>query len=114
MDYLNTCDELINHPDPFRMNVEEANSLRLASLQGSFEHHYKNNAVYKAFCDKFGVKPDDIQAFDDILKIAFITSDIFKQVSAYKEKEMVFMEGSETFSFSSVFSFVAFFARPRY
>jgi len=70
------------------MDIEEANALRLAAIQGSFEHHYKNNAVYRAFCDKFGVKPDDIRTFDDITKIALITSDFFKQVSAYKEEDL--------------------------
>jgi len=88
MGYLDVCDKVINHQNPFEMDIVEANAIRLAAIQGSFEHHYKNNSVYRAFCSKFGVKPDDIQTFDDMTKIALITSDFFKQVSAYKEEDL--------------------------
>jgi len=88
MGYLDICDKLINHPNPFEMDIAEAKDLRLQSIQGSFEHHYRDNEVYRTFCDKFGVKPDDIKTSEDIPKIALITSDFFKQVSAYKEEDL--------------------------
>lgn len=88
MEYLDVCDRLIDDPHPFEMDIAEANALRLKAIQGSFEHHYKNNGVYRAFCDKFGVKPEDIRTFDDMPKIALITSDFFKQISAYKEEDL--------------------------
>jgi hypothetical protein len=41
MNYLDICDSLINHPDPFNMDIIEANELRFQAIHGSFEHHYK-------------------------------------------------------------------------
>ena len=88
MGYLEACDTLINEPNPFRMDIQRANALRFETIRGSFEHHYANNAIYRAFCEAMHVKPDDIKTFDDIPKIALITSEFFKQISAYSEKDL--------------------------
>jgi len=88
MGYLEIFDRLLEHPNPFRIPVEEANDLRLELIQCAFEHQYKNNRFYREFCDHFKVKPDDIKEFDDITRIPLITSDFFKQISAYGEKDI--------------------------
>ena len=87
MNYMEACDEMIGKPNPFVMDIGEASALRFASIRGSFEHHYANNEVYRNFCDDFGVNPDDIKTPEDIPKIALITSEFFKQISAYKEED---------------------------
>ena len=87
MGYLEACDTLINEPNPFRMDIERANALRFEAIGGSFEHHYANNAIYRAFCEAMHVKPDDIKTFDDMPKIALITSEFFKQISAHSDEK---------------------------
>ena len=80
--YLDACDKLMEG-NPFTMDRDYASSLRFEALRGSFEHHYRNNKVYRAFCDMNHVAPDDIKEPGDVTKIALITSDFFKQISAY-------------------------------
>ena len=53
------------------MSREEMRKLQGERLQQLVNHVYKNVAFYRRRMDEMGVKPDDIQTIDDIVKLPF-------------------------------------------
>ncbi|MDI6798945.1 MAG: hypothetical protein QMD12_03060 [Candidatus Aenigmarchaeota archaeon] len=76
-----TCDELIEHPNPFKMNIDEATQKRFNAIKEIFTHHYNNNSIYQMYCNRHKIIPDDIKSHEDLLYIPLLPSDFFKALS---------------------------------
>jgi long-chain-fatty-acid---luciferin-component ligase len=68
----------------YRMPDEQLKSVKTALIADSFRHHYKNNAFYRNACDAKGVHPDQIQSFDDLIRIPLIPIAKFKSASSHE------------------------------
>lgn len=55
------------------MSREEMRALQGEKLKKIVAHAYQNSPFYKARFDEHGVKPEDIQTIDDIVKLPFTT-----------------------------------------
>jgi long-chain-fatty-acid---luciferin-component ligase len=71
-------DNLLKHPEPFRMPEQEAAELKLKAFKQIFDHHYKNCEEYRKYCELYNLSPDDIKTLDDLVKIQPIPSDAFR------------------------------------
>ena len=80
-------DELIEHPNPFEMNVGEATRKRFEAIKEIFIHHYNSNPLYNKYCNKNKVTPDDIKGHEDLLCISLLPSDFFKALSTSEREE---------------------------
>lgn len=83
------CDELIGHPDPFGMGMAESTQKRFEAIKETFRHHYSNNTIYKKYCDKYGVTPENMRSHEDLLYIPLLPSDFFKEISASGKEEEI-------------------------
>jgi long-chain-fatty-acid---luciferin-component ligase len=83
------CDELIEHPNPFGINIAEATQKRFEAVREIFSYHFNNNDLYKKFCRNRNITPDDIKSHGDLLYIPLLPSDFFKALSASKSREDV-------------------------
>ena len=83
------CDELIEHPDPFGIDVEDATQLRLEAIRETFAYHFDSNRLYGKYCRGHSVTPGDIRNHKDLLRIPLLPSDFFKVLSASANKEDV-------------------------
>lgn len=70
--------------DLFHVKAEEADRLRLEAIKYSFNYNYAHNRFYHNVCEQRGTKPEDIQKYEDLVKIPLIPQRIFKQ---YPEPE---------------------------
>jgi long-chain-fatty-acid---luciferin-component ligase len=86
---MNAIELLIEHSDPFRMNLEEMKNLRFKAIKDAFIHHYSNNPVYRRFCEKYNVTPEDIRSNEDLLYIPLLPSEFFKELSISKDSESI-------------------------
>ncbi|CZF83751.1 LuxE/PaaK family acyltransferase [Grimontia marina] len=62
----------------------DLNDCKLYLVKDSFSHHYNVNDYYRGLCDKHDVKPDDIQTFNDLVKIPLIPVSEFKASDSHK------------------------------
>jgi long-chain-fatty-acid---luciferin-component ligase len=76
-----TWDELIEHPDPFKISIDKAAQMRFETIKEVFTHHYTNNNLYNKYCRKHNITPDDIKSHEDLLYIPLLPSDMFKALS---------------------------------
>lgn len=72
-------DELLDHPDPYHLDLTEAKEVRFKTLKQAFDHHYNNCGDYGRYCDSLNVKPDDLKTPDDIKKIPLLPIQVFKE-----------------------------------
>ena len=59
---------------PKAKNMEELKKLQLEGLKWTVNHVYNNSDFYRKRFDDAGVKPEDIQTLDDIVKLPFTTA----------------------------------------
>jgi phenylacetate-CoA ligase len=59
---------------PKAKNMEELKKLQEQGLKWTVNHVYKNSEFYRKRFDEAGVKPEDIQTLDDIVKLPFTTA----------------------------------------
>jgi long-chain-fatty-acid---luciferin-component ligase len=83
------CDDLIEHPNPFEMSLDEVTQKRFEAIKEVFTHHYNNNKLYNKYCRKHNITPDDIKSHEDLLYIPLLPSDFFKVLSTSGKKEDV-------------------------
>jgi len=81
------CDELIEHPNPFEMDIDEATQKRFKAIKEVFTHHYSNNRIYQKYCNNHGITPNDIKNHEDLLYIPLLPSDFFKEISISGKEE---------------------------
>lgn len=58
---------------------ERLENYQLKQLEKLLNHAYKNVPYYRKIFDERGLKPKNIQCFDDLRKLPYLTKDIFKQ-----------------------------------
>jgi long-chain-fatty-acid---luciferin-component ligase len=68
----------------FRLSQEEVNLLKGKMIAESFTFHYQNNAFYQRVCDEKGVCLEDINGFDDLIKIPLIPIAKFKSANSHE------------------------------
>jgi len=81
------CEEMLNHPSPFHMKIEELHTKKLKAFQQAFCWHYNNCSYYRRYCDQVGIKPNDIKRYDDLVKIPLIPSDAFREFKIFSVPE---------------------------
>lgn len=86
---MNIALKLIEHPDPFNMDPNEAKEIRLQAIHEFFEHHFENSPLYNSFCSFAGIKPGDIQAYEDLSRIPWIPSSFFKALTNFEDPDKV-------------------------
>ena len=59
-----------------RQKLEEYQMQQLSSL---LHHAYENVPYYRGVFDERGLKPGDVQNFDDLKKLPYLTKDDFKE-----------------------------------
>ena len=64
--------------DPFRVPVEEADSLRFKAIKYQFSRHFEKNRIYRRYCRQNNIMPDDIRSIDDLDRVPLIPTDFFK------------------------------------
>jgi len=82
---MDSINALLEHPNPFGIDINEMRELRFKAIKGSFEHHYSNNEFYRKLCEKYEVTPNDIVKNEDLLYIPLVASDFFKELSRAKD-----------------------------
>jgi phenylacetate-coenzyme A ligase PaaK-like adenylate-forming protein len=68
----------------YRMPQEQLDGIKLALIAETFRHHYDNNAFYRQACSAKGVHPDQIETFEDLIRIPLIPIAKFKSVSSHE------------------------------
>ena len=85
--------------EPF-FNIHTSEEFSEAALQ-VFKHQFKNNKVYRSFCDLINVHPSDVQK---VAQIPFLPIQFFKSkkvVSTTHEAQEVFTSSGTTGSITS-------------
>jgi HlyD family secretion protein len=80
---------LIQPLDMFRVPLNEAEGLQLATLRHSFQLHFSRNATYRNYCLEHGITPDDICTTEDLEKIPLISDRFFKEHHNVDEAEQI-------------------------
>jgi long-chain-fatty-acid---luciferin-component ligase len=76
----NYIDQLCTHPKLWIMDdKKEWEELQYKAIKQAFIHHYKRCKFYHDYCKMKGIKPDDINSIDDIIKIPQIPAETFRQ-----------------------------------
>jgi phenylacetate-CoA ligase len=58
---------------------EQLEKYQMQQLEKLLKHAYENVPYYRRVFDERGLKPKDIQNFDDLRKLPYLTKDTFKQ-----------------------------------
>ncbi|HHF56032.1 MAG TPA: hypothetical protein ENL42_03850 [Thermoplasmatales archaeon] len=80
-------DEILAHPDPYHMKIEEKNDLKFRAIKESFLHHYENCARYREYSESKKITPEEIKNFDDLSKIPLLPINIFKKYDLLSVKK---------------------------
>lgn len=67
----------------FRLPLEKINKYKGYLIAETFRYHYENNEFYRDLCNKKGVTPDQVQGYDDLIKIPLIPVNTFKQCNSH-------------------------------
>jgi long-chain-fatty-acid---luciferin-component ligase len=86
-------DKVLEHPDPSRMSIDEGRAWKLKGFKQAFEFHYKNCPEYNTYCKLHDTTPNDINNYNDLVKIQPVPSDAFrdseKLILSVPEKDIV-------------------------
>ncbi len=86
---MNIAYRLIEHPDPFNMDPIEAKEIRLQAINEFFEHHFENSPLYSDFCSFMGIRPENLQEYEDLSKIPWVPSSFFKAITNFEDPDKV-------------------------
>ncbi|HBY58145.1 MAG TPA: hypothetical protein DEG96_09895 [Candidatus Atribacteria bacterium] len=64
---------------------EQLEEYQMRQLEKLLKHSYENVPYYRRIFDERGLKPKDIQDFDDFIKLPYLTKDIFRENFNTKE-----------------------------
>lgn len=78
---MSCTSKLFRHKYPY--DAEGTNELFLGAVRENCEYHYRNNAKYRAILDDRGFLPDMLQNYEDIARLPFIPTLIFKNHEVY-------------------------------
>ncbi|MFA5313942.1 MAG: hypothetical protein WC375_11630, partial [Methanomassiliicoccales archaeon] len=65
-------------PDLYRVPNDQADELRFKAIKYQFIRHYEQNRMYRRYCERSHIVPDDLRTTDDLSNIPLIPSDYFK------------------------------------
>ncbi|MCZ8113010.1 MAG: LuxE family acyl-protein synthetase [Rubrivivax sp.] len=68
----------------YQMPEEALNRLKTQLISDSFRFHYENNSYYRAACESKGIRPSDIQRFEDLIRIPLVPIAKFKSPSSHE------------------------------
>lgn len=68
----------------YRMPQPQLEAIKGALIADNFRFHYENNRFYREACVSKGVHPDQIQGFDDLIRIPLIPIAKFKSPSSHE------------------------------
>ena len=76
-------DLVFNLDAVYALPEKEQNQIKANLIIENFKYHYKNNDFYREACEAKGIGIDDIQSFDDLIKIPLIPVKRFKDVNSH-------------------------------
>lgn len=68
----------------YRMPQAQLDEIKAGLIVENFKFHYENNRFYREACDSKGVHPDQIQGFDDLIRIPLVPIAKFKSASSHE------------------------------
>ena len=68
----------------FRLQQEMVNQLKGKMIAESFRFHYQNNSFYQNACNEKGITPEDINGYNDLIKIPLIPIVKFKSATSHE------------------------------
>jgi phenylacetate-coenzyme A ligase PaaK-like adenylate-forming protein len=74
----NPVEKALFTPYSFFTNYKKNQEMLLPAIKYSFNHHYKNNDLYKRLCEINNIKPDNIKTISDVTKIPLLPDSFFK------------------------------------
>ena len=86
---MNIARKLIEHSDPFNMDPKEAKEIRLQAISEFFNHHFGNSPLYSDFCSFMEIRPEHIQAYEDLSRIPWVPSSFFKALTNFEDPDKV-------------------------
>jgi long-chain-fatty-acid---luciferin-component ligase len=86
---MNIALKLIEHPDPFNMDPNEAKEIRLQAVYEFFDHHFGNSPLYSDFCSFIGIRPENIREYEDLSQIPWVPSSFFKALTNFEDPDKV-------------------------
>lgn len=75
---------IANVSNIFRLPQDEMNQLKGKMIADSFKFHYQNNPFYQKLCDEKGIRPYNINGFNDLIKIPLIPVSKFKSATSHE------------------------------
>lgn len=69
--------------DLYKMDFEKQKEVKAALIAENFRHHYENNTYYRTVCEEKGVRPEDINDFDSLIKLPLIPVKRFKESNSH-------------------------------
>lgn len=82
---MNCTSRLFRYPNPYDM--EGTNALFLGAVRENCAYHYRHNAAYRAILDGKGFSPELLQSYDDIARLPFLPTPVFKRHELYSMPE---------------------------
>ncbi|KGM27885.1 LuxE family acyl-protein synthetase [Photorhabdus luminescens] len=68
----------------YKLSKEEQQELKTCLLKDAFHFHYHNNPYYRDICEKQGIKPEEIQNYNDLVRIPLIPVATYKSAESHR------------------------------
>ena len=81
---INRIDNIINS-EPYSFTIENKNQLFKDAMLDAFNHHLKNNSLFKTFCSNQGI--NDVGEIDNIDELPYLPVNIFKNKNLISVKK---------------------------
>ena len=86
-------DELLKQPDALKLSTEEYHKWKYKVFKQAFQWHYENCPEYNDYCKLYNIKSDDINSYEDLIKIPPIPSDVYREsdklILSVPEKDII-------------------------
>jgi long-chain-fatty-acid---luciferin-component ligase len=92
LETLDPIDDLIYQcEDFFKWTFDQLQAVQQQQIIEAFKYHYNDCTSYYNYCKLFAITPQDIQTYDDLIKIPLIPSTMFKlrEITSCSQEEIV-------------------------
>ena len=72
-------DDFLAVENPWNLAGEEIKDFQLRSIKEAFDFHYANNKLYRGYCDRKGITPENIKSFEELVRVPVLSTRIFKE-----------------------------------
>jgi long-chain-fatty-acid---luciferin-component ligase len=72
-------DDFLAIENPWALDEKEMKDFQFRSIREAFGNHYANNKLYRGFCDRKGFTPENLQSYEDLIRIPVLSTRIFKE-----------------------------------